>query len=195
MELNECNYSDEYKFIWIAPEKNATSSTAQILTLYGCKFKGKEVYQPFTPNPFWFSQKIPKINSTNNYQILISARNPYGRVYSIFKSKFDGAFIKDKINFKRFVYDGINYSGLKDLITKKIEISKDFEIIRLENLYEDLKKINFINERLTDSQLKNILDWPFPIRDWEKFYDKDTKKIVYKLLEHQFDMFRYPSGL
>lgn len=195
MELSACNFSEEYNFLWIAPEKTATSASAQVLTLYGCEYKGKKVYQPFTSNPFWFSQKIPHIDSNCGYQILINTRNPYDRVYSIFKSKYNSVFLKDKINFKRFLYDGINRSELKQLITQKIELKNNFTVIRFENLYEDLKDINFIGDKLSDLQLKNILDWPIPIRDWEKFYEKDTKQIVYKLLEHQFDMFRYPSGL
>lgn len=195
MNLTECNFSEDYKFIWLAPEKNATKTVAQVLSLYGCKYQNKTIFHPFSLQNYFFSNKIPQINSIDGYDILINVRNPYGRVYSFFKWKFDKVFLKDKENFKKFLYDGIHYSGLYTKIQEPKFFQCEFTTIKMESLYEDLSKLPFIGDKLTLSQLKQMTEWYAPIRDWEVFYDTNTKKIVYKLLEHQFDLFKYPSGL
>ena len=191
MDNKDWNISEKYKFIWVAPEKNATQTTAQILSLYGCKFKDIPIYTPVHRLPYHFTTKSTNTDFPSDYTVLVNVRNPYGRVYSLFKTHFNKVFLKNKENFKKFLYDGIYFSGIVDKAIQPKVLPPNFKAIRFENLYEDLKSLPFIYENITDKQLKLFTDWHIPPTPWEKYYDDESKKMVYKLCEHQFEMFGY----
>ena len=191
MDLKLTNFSAKYKFVWIAPQRCATQTVSKILSLYDCRYNGRIINNPFIETKQLYTNNIPEINVVEGYDILISCRNPYARTYSIFKNLFTHSFLKDKESFTKFCYDGINWSGLKEVITKPNKIDASFIKLRTEYLLDDLSQVPFIFEKLTTNQLKFMVEIPKPLNDWERFYTSETKKIIYKLTESQFEMFGY----
>lgn len=191
MDLKTTNFSEKYKFVWVATPRCATQTVSKVLSVYDCRFNGKRINNPFIQTNNFYTQEIPIMDDDKGYMFLISIRNPYARAYSIFKNLFNGSFLKDKENFTKFCYDGINWSGLKEILLKPNEIYFPFLKLRLEYLKEDFSKIPFIYEKLTPNQLGYMLDISKPIENWERFYSPDTKKIIYQLTESQFEMFGY----
>jgi hypothetical protein len=59
-------------------------------------------------------------------------------------------------------------------------------IIKLENLKDDLMKIPFVNECLTETQLDYMTTHGKPLSSWEEHYNEEMKEIIYETLEHQF---------
>jgi len=58
-------------------------------------------------------------------------------------------------------------------------------------LGEDIKKIPFIYDILTEKQLNYMIIHGKEIDEWQSFYDSDMKEIVYNVCKHQFDIFGY----
>ena len=185
------NISESYNFIWWAPQKSATRTSAQILSVYGCKYNERPIFLSHTMTSCNFTSNCTLPQGLENYLLIINSRNPYARTYSIFKSCFNGCFIKDKENFTKFLYDGLHWSGLKESIVNPPKPNKEFINIRTENIRNDFNKLPFLNEKLTEKQVDLILEPTKPSTDWERFYTKESREIVYKLTEHQFELFGY----
>lgn len=185
------NISESYRFIWWAPQKSATRTAAQILSVYGCRHNKKPIFLSHTMTSCNYTSNCIIPEGYENYSLLISARNPYARTYSIFKNLYHNCFLKDKENFTKFLYDGINYSGLKEIVVNPPTPNREFIPIRTENIKEDFLNLTFTKEKLTEKQLDLILEPDKPATKWEKFYTKETKEIVFNLTKHQFEIFGY----
>jgi hypothetical protein len=71
-------------------------------------------------------------------------------------------------------------------------VNKPFDyIIRLEHMKEDLMKLPFILEVMSESQIEMMISHGKDIDDWSEFYDDEMKEIVYNLTEHHFKLWGY----
>lgn len=181
------NISEKYKCEWVAPERTGSRTVAEILSFFGFKNNDRPV--------FHFGQHAHFHEGPNeNYKdyILISnARNPYARTYSIFKNFYQGDRDKSKESFKKYLKT-IQNNGptLNMVVSPKFTKNPDY-VIRLEHIFEDLTKIPFIMDILTEDQLKMLTSHGKPLDDWEQFYDQESKDIVYGLTKHHFLVWGY----
>jgi hypothetical protein len=186
------NINQKYEFIWIAPERTGSRSTSRILTFCGFTSRG---YPVCGPNNFDYTHSSEIPEKYKNYKVICNARNPYSRTLSLFKHYSYNQKTFDTITFKEYLQN-INKaqfngdSKYKTFINPVIRKQPDY-VIRLENFYEDIRKIPFIFNHLTEKQLEMLCEHGKEIDEWESFYDQEMKDLVYKHLKHQFDMWGY----
>jgi hypothetical protein len=182
------NISDKYKFEWIAPERTGSRQLAEVLSYYGFKRGEKSV---FTNGSFNYSHISPRDEYYSDYKLLCSARNPYGRVYSIFKNFYQRISDKSIVGFRQFLtHDLPSGQTLQMVLNPNPSLVYDY-VIRLEHLVDDLLQLPFISDVLTETQLRMICEHGKEIDNWELFYDNDMKEIVYNLTEYQFKAWGY----
>ena len=190
----EANTNDKYKLVWIAPERVGSRSTAKIFSYCGFMCRGKQLSVANALNYTHNSEIPPKYK---DYQIVCSGRNPYSRTLSVYKN-FVSSYLD--ITFKDYVIgitsgkpeeifeDGV--SKYSTFVNPVLEKQPEY-VIRLENIFEDLKKLPFIYNHLTEQQLEMMCEHGKEIDEWESHYDQEMKDLVYQHLKHQFDMWGY----
>jgi len=184
----EYNVSEKYKFIWLAPERTGSRKVAEILGYYGFVNKGNIL---FNSGKYNYSHYSPNIDGFEGYKLICNSRNPYSRVYSLFKNFYYGSKDKSKESFKRYLTEGLPQGQMMRMVVNPpITVKPDY-IIRLEYMTDDLLKLPFIFDVLTEKQVHLLSHHEKPIDSWEEFYDEESKTIVYDLLKYQFDMFGY----
>ena len=182
------NVSDKYKFEWIAPERTGSRQLAEVLTYYGFKRNGTPLFNNGRYNYSHFSLFDEHYS---DYKLICSARNPYGRVYSIFKNFYQSISDKSMVGFKQFLTNDLpKGQALEMVLNPRPNISYDY-VIRLEHLVDDLLKLPFISDVLTETQLRMVCSHGKEIDNWEPFYDNEMKEIVYNLTEYQFKAWGY----
>ena len=184
----QLNVSNKYKFVWWAPERTASRTVAEILSYYGFTCDGLPIYQF---GEFSHRHTCYLTNGIQEYHIICGARNPYDRTLSIFKNFFQSNEDKTVLNFQNFIKNKLESDPILNMIQRPIFVKIPNYIIKLESLKEDIMKLPFINDVLTERQIDLILMHDKPKRDWESYYDEETKKIVYKYTRHHFDIFGY----
>jgi hypothetical protein len=189
------NISEKYKFQWIAPERTGSRKVAEVLSYYDFKNLGKRLYdykaynyshKTLTNENLW-KGKYP----SSQYKTICNARNPYGRVYSLFKNFYSQIKDKSKEGFRDYL---LNHLSKGDTITvvSSPHLGKPFDyVIRLEHIKDDLMKLPFILDVLTESQVEMLTSHGKEIENWEQFYDDEMKEIVYGYTEHHFKLWGY----
>jgi hypothetical protein len=185
--MNRSNFSEKYKFQWIAPERTGSRKVAEILSYYGFKYNNSTIFELGKYN---YNHRGDD-NLGSDYQIICNARNPYGRTYSLFKNFYPKIKDKSKDGFKEYVLYDLPMGQMKEMVIRpKIETPFDY-VIRLEHMKEDLMKLPFISDVLMESQVEMLTSHGKEIEDWEKFYDDEMKEIVYSYTESQFKFWGY----
>jgi hypothetical protein len=188
---SEVNVNENYKFVWIAPERVGSRSTCKILTYCGFMCRGQQLSSSSVYNYTHHSQ-IP--TKYKDYQIISSARNPYSRTLSIYKTFI--TIFKKGMTFEEWILSLALGNPEKNFLryptfTNPVLEKQPEYVIRLENIYEDFKKIPFIFNHLTEKQLEMMCEHGKEIDEWESYYTQEMKDLVYKHLKHQFDMWGY----
>jgi hypothetical protein len=187
--LRTNNVSEKYKFEWVAPERTGSRKVAEILNYYGFKCNGLPIHDGITVNPY--THRSISNEKYSDYKVICNTRNPYGRVYSLFKNFYHHFTDKSKEGFRKFLTQELPRLETINMVSIK-KWDKPFDyIIRLEYMKEDLMKLPFILDVLTESQIDMILSHGKEIEDWEKFYDNEMKEMVYGYTEHQFKLWGY----
>jgi hypothetical protein len=182
------NVSDKYKCEWIAPERTGSRQLAEVLTYYGFKRNGTPL---FNNGRYNYSHLSLFDEHYSDYKLICSARNPYGRVYSLFKNFYQSISDKSIVGFKQFLTNDLpKGQTLQMVLNPRPNLSYDY-VIRLEHLVDDLLKLPFISDVLTETQLRMICTHGKEIDNWEPFYDNEMKEIVYNLTEYQFKAWGY----
>jgi hypothetical protein len=184
----EYNISEKYKFIWLAPERTGSRKVAEILSYFGFTNVGMTL---FSTGNYNFSHYSKELEGNKDYKLICNTRNPYSRVYSLFKNFYGLSTEKSKESFKNYlIHDLLNGQIKRMVINPPPNVKPDY-IIRLEHMTEDLLKLPFIFDVLTEKQVRLLSYHDKPIDSWEEFYDEESRNIVYNLLKYQFDLFGY----
>jgi hypothetical protein len=182
------NISEKYKCIWIAPERTGSRQVAEVLSYYGFKNNGSPI---FTSGRYNYLHTTNKEECCPDYTVICNARNPYGRVYSLFKNFYEDISDKSINGFRQFLNKDVHQGQtLQMVLNPKPNLVYDY-VIRLEHIVDDLLKLPFILEGLTESQLRMICNHGKEIESWENFYDDEMKEIVFNLIEYQFKAWGY----
>jgi hypothetical protein len=182
------NVSEKYKYIWWAPERTGSRKVAPILSYFGFTNQNKEL---FDGTNFHFNHNCLTNDQYKDYKIICNTRNPYSRVYSLFKNFYHYTTDKRIDSFRDYLKYKLPNIGLLELSLKPKLVCHPNYIIRLEYMREDLSKIPFIYDVLTDEQLDYLTEHGKGIDSWEEFYDQEMKDIVYGLLKDHFEFFGY----
>ena len=182
------NISKKYNYQWIAPERTGSRKVSEILTYYDFKCNNRAIYAVGNYN---YNHNIEPNEEGTDYKVICNARNPYGRVYSLFKNFFHPIKDKSKEGFREYLTEYLpKYYQMKMVAQPKWEKPFDY-VIRLEHMKDDLMKLPFILDVLTESQIEMLVSHGVEIENWEEFYDDDMKEIVYRYTEHQFKLWGY----
>jgi hypothetical protein len=182
------NISKKYNYQWIAPERTGSRKVSEILVYYDFKCNDRAIYAVGNYN---YNHDIEPNEEGTDYKVICNARNPYGRVYSLFKNFFHPIKDKSKEGFREYLTEYLpKYYQMKMVVQPKWEKPFDY-VIRLEHMKDDLMKLPFILDVLTESQIEMLVSHGVEIENWEEFYDDDMKEIVYKYTEHQFKSWGY----
>ena len=189
------NISEKYKFQWIAPERTGSRKVAEVLSYYDFKHLGDRIYNygghKYTHKTIANENLWKGINPSSQYKTICNARNPYGRTYSLFKNFYWEVRDKGKEGFREFLHNHL-LKGRMMLMTVEPKWDKPFDyIIRLEHMKDDLMKLPFILDVLTESQVEMLSSHGKEIENWKEFYDDEMKEIVYNLTEHHFKLWGY----
>ena len=189
------NISEKYKFQWIAPERTGSRKVAEVLSYYDFKYMGNMTHnygkhhythRTITNENFWKGDY-----PSSQYKTICNARNPYGRTYSLFKNFIPNIKDKSKEGFRDFLLNHVTKDEMSSMVFEP-KWDKPFDyIIRLEHMKEDLMKLPFILDVMSESQIEMMISHGKGIDDWSEFYDDDMKEIVYNLTEHHFKLWGY----
>ena len=190
----EANVNEKYRLVWIAPERSGTRSLVKIFTFCGFVCQGRPLNLGYGYH-YTHNWEIPE--KYKDYKIISSARNPYSRTLALYKNFVYGF---EDITFREYILGltcGKPEENFKDGNSKYSTFTNPlFEkqpeyIIKLENFYEDIKKLPFIFNHLTEQQLETMCEHGKEIEEWESHYDQEMKDLVYEHLKHQFDTWGY----
>ena len=190
----EANVNEKYGLVWIAPERSGTRSLVRIFTFCGFVCQGRPLNLGYGYH-YTHNWEIPE--KYKDYKIISSARNPYSRTLALYKNFVYGF---EDITFREYILGltcGKPEENFKDGNSKYSTFTNPlFEkqpeyIIKLENFYEDIKKLPFIFNHLTEQQLETMCEHGKEIEEWESHYDQEMKDLVYEHLKHQFDTWGY----
>ena len=190
----EANVNEKYRLVWIAPERSGTRSLVRIFTFCGFVCQGRPLNLGYGYH-YTHNWEIPE--KYKDYKIISSARNPYSRTLALYKNFVYGF---EDITFREYILGltcGKPEENFKDGNSKYSTFTNPlFEkqpeyIIKLENFYEDIKKLPFIFNHLTEQQLETMCEHGKEIEEWESHYDQEMKDLVYEHLKHQFDTWGY----
>jgi hypothetical protein len=184
----EYNISEKYKFIWLAPERTGSRKVAEILSYYGFTNGGSTLFRVGEYN---FSHYSKELDKYEGYKLICNTRNPYSRVYSLFKNFHSLSPDKSKESFKKYLINDLSRGQTNRMLNNPPHDIKPDYLVRVEYMTEDLLKLPFIFDVLTEKQVRLFSYHEKPIEDWEVFYDDESKNIVYNLLKYQFDLFGY----
>jgi hypothetical protein len=189
------NISEKFKFQWIAPERTGSRKVAEVLSYYEFKHLGSRIYnnngynythKSITNENFWKGD-----HPSSEYKTICNARNPYGRVYSLFKNFYVQITDKSKEGFRNYLLNHVSKGAHLNIIVEP-NWNKPFDyVIRLEHMKDDLMKLPFISDVLTESQVEMLSSHGKELENWEQFYDDEMKEIVYNYTEHHFKLWGY----
>jgi hypothetical protein len=182
------NVSEKYKTIWLAPERTGSRKVSEVFSFYGFKQNDKPV---FNFGRYNFSHYMPTDGKYSDYKIICNARNPYSRVYSLFKNFYDKSLEKNKDNFKKYLTEDLPRGQMVPMVINPILSRVPDHIIRLEYMSEDLMKIPFIYDVLNEKQIRLLTQHGKEIDEWESFYDQESKDIVYEKCKDHFIYWGY----
>jgi hypothetical protein len=94
-------------------------------------------------------------------------------------------------SFRNYLKFELTKKDLLEIVLRPKLVRYPDYVIRLEYMREDLSKLPFIYDVLTDKQLDYLTEHGKEIDSWEEFYDQEMKDIVYNLLKDHFDFFGY----
>mgnify|MGYP003340079440 CR=1 FL=1 len=199
------NVSHKHKVIWLAPEKTATKIISQILSDYDFIFEpdNKDFKNVYNDSQFYCSNESIIKKKYKNYKIILSIRNPYDRIVSLFLTHGISnkiAITKDnKIHLKPYLWDFFYNSTafesnkkifLETLIKKwKFLPTQPTFLIKTEELFDGLSKIDFITESenwKNGKYSKIIENKPLKSYEFSDLYDIQTAKLVYEYFKSHF---------
>jgi hypothetical protein len=182
------NISKKYNYQWIAPERTGSRKVSEILTYYDFKCTNKPLNEFGYYN---YNHAIEPNEEGTDYKVICNARNPYGRVYALFKNFYHPIKDKSKEGFRKYLTEDLpRGQTMKMVVEPKWDKPFDY-VIRLEHMKDDLMKLPFILDVLTESQVEMLSSHGKEIESWEEFYDDDMKEIVYEYTKHQFKLWGY----
>lgn len=182
------NVSEKYKYIWWAPERTGSRKVSPILNYFGFTHQDKELFNGTMP---YYTHHCLTNDQYKDYKLICNTRNPYSRVYSLFKNFYHQSTDKGIDSFRNYLKFKLPKGELLELVLRPKLIRYPDYVIRLEYMKEDLSKLPFIYDVLTDKQLDYLTEHGKGIDAWEEFYDQEMKDIVYNLLKDHFDFFGY----
>ena len=185
MKPTSGNFSEKYNCIWLAPPRTGTRGLTRIFHFLGFQNVGNPNKKFDSMN---YTHGYPTLNEFIGHDVIISVRNPYGRLYSLYENYFKTSATNYK-TFEKFI-DDLDEAQLNMPTFKIFTFPVNF-VVRLENQYEDLIKIPFVRENFTDKQLKLMTTHEKEIHDWTKEYSPKMKEKVYYFFKYQFDAFGY----
>jgi hypothetical protein len=186
----------ELKVYWFNPMRAATRSTRPI-----------QSFLNFSDTSHFLPTKEYK-----DYYYISNFRNPYSRLVSIFYFIF-GRQPKTISDFKLFAKKKIyeererpyNINDYQINLTSLYETNEkqpDY-LIKVENIYEDIKNLWFIKDNL-NNELLRLLDENInnnryyqetgPRPSWKEHYDDETAEVVYDFLMKDFELGGYDKN-
>jgi hypothetical protein len=214
------NISHKHKTIWWAPERCGTKATAHIFNHFDFDYipKGTEKHMKLNKQTQYQSHEIIEPPSKyEDYNVICSIRNPYDRMLGIFlnfvSSGKSSVYFKDKHNlmvdnFTIFINELFSYEQIKPkfgINSKRFKVILDtyiskynFDVtipsnfIRMENIGEDICKIDFIKNSplLSSGYIDNYLtkNTHINVRPY-KFNSVYTFKTAQKVYEYHKQFF------
>lgn len=208
------NINHEHKFIWWAPERCGTKALAHIFSKLGFVFYDSLSSYRRNVSSNYQSHSVELPEELSDYKIIFSTRNPYDRVLSLYNNFTNVGkntlYLKDE--HQKFVdkyqifldelFSNTNKQLEKPILNHYI-LRYSFEnavpdfMIRMENIIEDLSKIDFVRESdlwksgyihdyISDNE--HIIRRP---AKFNKVYNWSGAKMVYEHHIKHFILFGY----
>jgi len=189
--------SEENKsFLWLQ-SRTGSNHAVQIFSKFG--FKTRKT----TENGYIFLELKPVHNMSyfsghEKYTFICTARNPFTRLLSSYKFNNKTVDWNPK-NFQDFFYHRFKLQSLGKFIYPFMNRTPDY-FIRLENLYEDYQKLDFIkNSELNESGDLSILckrkiNDTEDLKNPEGYFTNEIIEMVYEEGAKFFDLtgYNYP---
>ena len=202
------NISLEKKIVWFCPERNGGKLLREVLirnSFYNCSKKNDYNLVSIIDSGVSHDNRIPE--PYEDFTLISNVRNPYDRVWSLYLNFYTKNFqpkdlelTKTKFNDyvqKSFIVttQGIvldNFYGKNNYFDKwTFTIKKPDEIIKLENIKEDISKLDFLNKDLIPWELfdgRYINHRPIT---FDMVYDWTSAQIIFQYYKNYFFDFGY----
>jgi hypothetical protein len=199
---------DHKHFLWLPP-KTGSMRAADIFKRFGFVTEAEEegiiVTPPHQKGSFYHHHDMVLFNGAENYKLVCTARNPYTRMVSYFKSS---TTIPNENNQERFLsfLTRFFYPSKNDKVfyNKKINFNENWEkripdyYIRLEFMYEDYLKIPFVKdmevyktgelEVICGIKINENTNNSVP---WREYYTEESADMVYYNHAKYFELLGY----
>lgn len=194
--------SKKYKFILLRNHKCGSTTCFLLLKKYlditginhteGVFPKYKNKVPWFHANVNVWKEYIKQNKIRGEFKTITTVRNPWARMYSLYT--YNGYHSKTfgKNGFKQFVKNikSNRYPFRTFIFNEKGEKLIDY-VIKLEELSTEFPKImKKFNINLSENQCKKIFN-KSNNEDYRKYYDEETKNIVYNMFKHEIEYFNY----
>ena len=213
------NISHEHRTIWWAPERAGTKITRQILSNYNFLVFDPKIGDEVSLEKRYTSHLNEIPEKYSNYKLICNVRNPYDRIFSIFlTTRYDNIVIEK--NGHKSVIDDFNKWVINVFEPRKttVGINPDYSIndinydffskwtfeqkipdffIKMENLREDLEKLDFIksdpnwNSSKIDEILENNIFRTRKSLKFDQVYNFESAKRVYFFYKRVFNIVPY----
>ncbi len=181
------NISEKLNFVWVAPERTASRMQATIFSIFGFKIYNEPV---FHINKYAYTHNYDERKIPHGYEIVCGARNPYSRVVSLYEN-FYRRYPDGPENFYDFIKNVEKTNFVNQVKNPLFVRKKPDYLVRFEHFKEDFLKLPFFYERMTERQLELMLKTEVKPREWESYYNDETKEIVKRLCSHHFEVWGY----
>lgn len=188
------NFSRKHKILWFTPLRTASRSCVPIMEYFDFDIvKNHDEIFPY---------------DSDDYTIIMNVHNPYKRLFSVF------SFIKNEkksqnLNFRPWIEKIIENSNKTNDNPSQLWLSKCFlslkrepnHIVKVENLMQDLMKIDFIYKNMTN-QLEKIFHENINSNqylennpnNWKMNYDENLSNYIFKNFKNDFELFGYDQN-
>ena len=208
------NISHEHKVIWFAPQRCGTKALAHIFSKLGFEyyFNLDAYYSGVSDN--YQSHEVVVPEEFSDYKLIISTRNPYDRILSLF---YNFTMVGKNLTYTRDTHQ--DYMSRFELFVKELfyrssnsddkpilnnyvlrysyKTDMSYNVLRMENLIEDLSKIDFVKSSdiwksgyVHDYLISNQHKIKRPFK-FNTIYTPTAAKIVYQNQHKHFIMGEY----
>ena len=205
------NVSIENRCIWLSPEETGGNILEEIFKnydFYSCEEKNNFELRNLTENTHSNGNVIPE--EYQDFEVIVTIRNPYDRVWSCYLNFFTKNFIpKDfegtKLKFNQFISNSF-YKTLRGVITDPFYTGNDYfnkwkfdtnlpdSVIRFESIREDLESLDFIQKNpqfydksiFDDSRFKNE-----KFINFDEIYTFESAQIIFNFYKNYFYSLNY----
>lgn len=187
--------SEEYKsFLWL-PNKTGSNNASKIFSKLGFKTYKKTEFE-YELSEFSANHNYVYPLNHKDYNFICTARNPFTRILSSYKFNRKDSSSWNPEDFREYFFRKFNASILQNVLYPFKERTPDY-FIRIENLIEDYRKIDFIvnSDLYKSGYIEEVcqkkINYTDNLSNPKEYFTEDIIDFIYTNGQRYFDLLNY----